>query len=84
MCRANALCKIEPFSLIHSLIYIFAVTEIIEYIETEDIFQNIEKCSLCHKNNPLGMRKIVSLDFEEELAREGRQGNFKFLNLLFT
>ena len=28
-------------------------------------------------NNPLGTQKTVLLDFDEELAREGRQGNFK-------
>ena len=33
-------------------------------------------------NYPLGTEKTVSLDFEEELAREGRQGNFKFSKLI--
>ena len=28
-------------------------------------------------NNPLGTQKIVLLDFDEEKAREGRQGNIK-------
>ena len=26
-------------------------------------------------NNPLGTQKTISLDFDEECAREGRQGN---------
>ena len=28
-------------------------------------------------NNPLGTQKTVSIDFEKEWAREGRQGIFK-------
>ena len=39
-------------------------------------------------NNPLGTQKTVSLDFEEEKAREGAQRNFKILkpiiNLIVT
>ena len=33
-------------------------------------------------NNPLVTQKTVSLDFEEEKAREGRQGNFKISKLI--
>ena len=33
-------------------------------------------------NNPLGTRKTVSLDFDEELAREDRQGNLKILQMI--
>ena len=33
-------------------------------------------------NNPLGTQKIVSLDFDEEEARGGRQGNFKISKLI--
>ena len=31
-------------------------------------------------NNPLGTLKTVSLDFEEKLAREGRQGNWSLFS----
>ena len=34
------------------------------------------------KDNPLSTQKTVSLDFYETQAREGRQGNFKMLNLI--
>ena len=33
-------------------------------------------------NKPLGTQKTVSLDFDEEKAREGRQGNFKISKLI--
>ena len=33
-------------------------------------------------NTPLGKQKTVSLDFDEELARKGRQGNFKISKLI--
>ena len=33
-------------------------------------------------NNPLGTQKTVSLDFEEEKAHEGHQGNFKISKLV--
>ena len=33
-------------------------------------------------NNPLGTQKIVSLDFAEEQAREGRQGIFKISHMI--
>ena len=33
-------------------------------------------------NNPHGTQKTVSLDFDEEWAREGRQGNFKISKLI--
>ena len=32
-------------------------------------------------NNPLGTQKTVSLDFDEELARECRQGNTDYFEL---
>ena len=35
-------------------------------------------------NNPLGAQKTVSLDFDEEFAREGRQGNFKTKLITFN
>ena len=37
-------------------------------------------------NNPLGTQKTVSLDFDKEWAREGRQGNFKsdHISLIIT
>ena len=33
-------------------------------------------------NNPLGTQKTVSLDFDEEQAREGRQGNINISKLI--
>ena len=33
-------------------------------------------------SNPLGTQKTVSLDFDEEYARESRQGNFKISKLI--
>ena len=33
-------------------------------------------------NNPPGTQKTVSLDFDDEFAREGRQGYFKILKLI--
>ena len=33
-------------------------------------------------NNPLGTQKTVSLDFDEEYAREGREENFKISKLI--
>ena len=33
-------------------------------------------------SNPLGTQKTVSLDFDEEQAREGRHGNFKISKLI--
>ena len=32
-------------------------------------------------NNPFGTQETVSLDFDEEKIREGRQGNFKISKL---
>ena len=33
-------------------------------------------------NNPLGTQKAVTLDFDEERAHEGHQGNFKISELI--
>ena len=33
-------------------------------------------------NNPLGTQKTISVDFVEEQAREGRQGNFKISQMI--
>ena len=33
-------------------------------------------------NNPFGMQKTISLDFEKEYANEGPQGNFKISKLI--
>ena len=33
-------------------------------------------------NYPLGTQKTVSLDFDEEQAHEGRQGDFKISKLI--
>ena len=33
-------------------------------------------------SNPFGKQKTVSLDFDEEQAREGRHGNFKISKLI--
>ena len=35
-------------------------------------------------NNPFDTQKNVSLDFDEESAREGRQGNLKISQLIIT
>ena len=32
--------------------------------------------------NALGKQKIISMDFDEEKAREGRQGNHKICELI--
>ena len=33
-------------------------------------------------NNTLGMQKTISLDYNEEWAREGRQRNFKISQMI--
>ena len=49
---------------------------------SERFYLYIYVFSLAYRYYNLGTQKAVSLDFEEEYAREGRQGNFKITKLI--